>query len=80
MNILNRHLYRTSAEADEDKPIITIPFSTIQDVINTHERQCSYLDITHDIKKRHHEEEDEKNKDKVAGEIMRLKKCRVKDF
>lgn len=80
MNILNKHLYRTSAEADEDKPVITIPFSTIRDVINAHERQRSYLDITHDIKKRHLEEEDEKNNDEVAGEIMRLKKRRVKDF
>jgi hypothetical protein len=80
LNILNKHLYRTSAEADEDKPVITIPFSTIRDVINAHERQRSYLDITHDIKKRHLEEEDEKNNDEVAGEIMRLKKRRVKDF
>ena len=40
-----------------DKPIITIPFSTIWDIIIAHQRQCSYLDITH-IKKCHYNEED----------------------
>ena len=82
MNILNKHLYRTSTTEDQDKPAITIPFSTIQHVIHAHEKQHSYLDISRNIKKRPFEEGDlyDKNKEDVTEEIKRLRKRRVKDL
>ena len=81
MNILNRHLYCTSKTKDQDKPAITIPFSTIQHVINTHEKQQSYQDISCDIKKHAHDEGDfyDKNKEDVTGEIEHLKRPHIKD-
>jgi hypothetical protein len=80
MNILNRHLYRTSKAKDQDKPAITIPFSTLRRVIGAHEKQQSYLDISRDIKKRAHDEGlDDRNKEDVAGEIERLKKPQLED-
>jgi hypothetical protein len=81
LNILNKHLYRTSKAKDQDKPAITIPFSTIHRVIDAHEKQQSYLDISRVIKKRPHDEGDfyDKNKEDVAGEIERLKRPRIED-
>lgn len=66
---------------DQDKPAITIPFSTLQRVIDAHEKQQSYLDINREIKKRLHDEEDiyDWNKEDVAGQIERLKRPRVED-
>ena len=66
---------------DQDKPAITIPFSTLQRVIDAHEKQQSYLDINREIKKRLRDEEDihEWNKEDVAGQIERLKRPRVED-
>jgi hypothetical protein len=81
LNILNKHLYRTSKAEDQDTPAITIPFSTIRRVISVHEKQQSYLDISRDIKKRPHDEGDfyDRNKEDVAGEIERLKRPRVEN-
>jgi hypothetical protein len=85
MNILHRHLYRTSSAEDEDKPAITIPFSTLLQVIETHEKQQVYLDISHGIKKRRYDKEDDnydasemKNMEDVDKDIDRfLKKSRI---
>ena len=81
LKILNRNLYRTSKTEDQDKPAITIPFSMIRHVINTHEKQQSYQDISHDIKKCAHDEGDfyNKNKEDVAGEIECLKRPRIEE-
>ena len=61
--------------------MITIPFSTLQHVISTHEKQQSYLDISHDIKKHPCDEMDlyDRNKEDVAGELEHLKKPHVED-
>src|SRR5882762_10100396 len=75
--LLNKHVYRTSTAKDQDKPAITIPFSTLRRVINVHEKQQNYLDINRDIKKRLRDEEDyDWNKVDVAGQIERLKRDR----
>jgi hypothetical protein len=59
---------------DQDKPAITIPFSTLRRVINVHEKQQNYLDINRDIKKHLRDEEDyDWNKVDVAGQIEHLK-------
>ena len=81
MNILNKHLYRTSKAKDQNKPAITIPFSTIRCTISAHEKQQSYSDISRDIKKRLRDEGSfyDKNREDVAGEIERLKRPRVDD-
>lgn len=82
MKILNRHLYRTSEAENQDKPAITIPFSTLRRVISAHEKQQNYLEISRNIKKRPYDGGDsyeKKNKEDVAGEIERLKKPRVED-
>ena len=81
MNILNKHLYRTSKAKDQNKPAITIPFSTIRRTISAHEKQQSYSDISRDIKKRLRDEGSfyDKNREDVAGEIERLKRPRVDD-
>ena len=62
LNILIKHLYCTSKARDQDKPVITILFSAIQCIIDAHEKQHSYLEISHDIKKHQHEVEDFYNK------------------
>ena len=61
--------------------MITILFSTIRHVIDAHEKQQSYLDISCDIKKCPHDEGDfyDKNKEDVAGEIKHLKRPCVED-
>lgn len=45
MHILNRHLYR-SKHQDEEKPAITIPFSTLREAIEVHlveqNKKCQY--------------------------------------
>ena len=65
----------------QDKPTITIPFSTLQHVINAHEKQQSYLDINSDIKKHLCDEEDiyDWNQEDVAGQIEHLKRPCVED-
>ena len=65
----------------QDKPTITIPFSTLRRVIDAHKKQQSYLDINSDIKKRLRDEEviHDWNKEVVAGQIERLKRPRVED-
>lgn len=73
MEILNRHLYRTSSAEDQDKPAIVIPFSKLLQVINAHEDQ---LDIG--SKKRQYGEEEEVEEGAVANQIDRfLKKPRI---
>src|SRR5258705_13698584 len=47
----NRHLFCTSKAKDEDKPNVTVPFSTLRRVIETHQKQQGYVDINWDIKK-----------------------------
>ena len=81
LNLLNKHVYRTSEAKDQEKPAITIPFSTLRRVIDAHEKQQSYLDINSDIKKCLRDEEDihDWNKEDVAGQIERLKRPRVED-
>jgi len=44
---LYKHLYCSLKPEDEDMPAITIPISTIMDVLNAHERQQNALDIGH---------------------------------
>ena len=68
----NRHLFCTSKAEDEDKPTVTVPFSTLRRVIETHQKQQGYVDINRDIKKRLRDEGDLD----VAWEIERLKKPR----
>ena len=65
----------------QDKPAITIPFSTLQCVIDAHVNQQSYLDINSDIKKRLRDEEDIYgwNQEDVAGQIELLKRPCVED-
>jgi hypothetical protein len=80
MHILHKHLYRTSKPEDQDKPAITIPFTTFRRVINSHQKQQKYLDISRDIKKRPYEErnsDDEREMEDLAREIGRLKKHRI---
>ncbi|KAF8811485.1 hypothetical protein BYT27DRAFT_7252739 [Phlegmacium glaucopus] len=80
MDILNRHLSRTSPAKDQNKPAITIPFSALRRVIISHEEQQSFLEIGCNMKKRQYGEgteedkNDRKNKEDVAVEISRLKK------
>ena len=47
----NRHLFCTSKAEDEDKPTITVPFSTLWHIIKTHQKQQGYIDINWDIKR-----------------------------
>jgi hypothetical protein len=76
MEILNRHLYRTSSAEDQDKPAIIIPFSKLLQVINAHEDQRDWLDIG--SKKRRYGEEEEVEEGAVANQIDRfLKKPRI---
>ena len=39
MHILNRHLHQESEPQDQDKPAITIPLSTLREVIMAHQVQ-----------------------------------------
>jgi len=50
-------------------------------VISIHEKQQSYLDISHDIKKYPHDKVSlyNRNKEDVAGELKHLKKPHVED-
>lgn len=82
MIILRRHLHRTSKAEDEDDPIITIPYSILREVINDHEEQQSFLDVSRDIKKRQRNEDeenadDDSNVKDLIDDILRLKKRRV---
>ena len=80
MNILNRHLYRTSKAKDQDKPAITIPFSSLQRIIDAHEKQQSYLDINRGIRKRPHDElKDDRDEEEVFREIEHTKRPHVED-
>ena len=49
-----------SSDEDEGNPAFTIPFSTLLQVIETHEKQQHYLDIGHGIKNCWYDEEDER--------------------
>ena len=42
MHISNRHLHHKPEPQDKDKPAITIPFSTLQEVIMAHQVQQMY--------------------------------------
>lgn len=78
--ILHKHLHRVSKAEDEDKPVITIPFSMLREVIKDHEEQQSFINISRDIKKRPRDEgdsDDDSNVEDLLGEILRLKKPRV---
>jgi hypothetical protein len=82
MNILNKHLYHTSEAENQDKPVITIPFSMLQHVISAHEKQQNYFEISCNIKKCPYDGGDlyeKKNREDVAGEIEYLKKPHVED-
>ena len=70
-----------SKAKDQEKPAITILSSTIKHVINIHEKQQCYWDISHDIKKHPHGEGVfyDKNKEDVAGKIEHLKMPHIKD-
>jgi hypothetical protein len=46
LHILNRHLYHESEPQDRDKPAITIPFSTLREVIMAHQVQQMYRSST----------------------------------
>ena len=78
---MNKHLYCTSEPKDQDQLAIVIPFSAIQCVIDVHEEQQSYLEISCDMKKHPCEEEDfyNKNQEEVAWEIKRLKRPCLED-
>jgi hypothetical protein len=74
--ILHKHLYRTSKAEDEDKPAITIPFSMLREVINAHEEQQSFIDISRNITKRSRDEEDsddDSNVEDLLEDILCLK-------
>jgi hypothetical protein len=76
LNILNRHLYRTSTSESEDKPAITIPFSAIRRVVMAHEKHQEFIEISNEIEKRPYDRTDP-HIEEVAKRVTRLKKRRT---
>ena len=56
-------------------------FTHVYSVISTHEKQQSYLDISHDIKKYPHDKVSlyDRKKEDAAGELKHLKKPHVEE-
>ena len=80
MYILNRHVYRSSNHEDDDKPVLTIPFSSLLAVITAHELQCNETQIRRNIFKRPLDGSDpnlKNNKERIAANVSRLKRTRI---
>jgi len=64
---------------DEENPAITIPFSMLQEVINAHEEQQSFIDISQNIMKHPwgEDSDDDSNVEDLLEDILCLKKCQL---
>jgi hypothetical protein len=82
--ILNRHLYQRSKYEDEDKPAIIILFLTFQHVLEAHEKEQAYSELSDgiDVKKCLWDEMDplgKRDKEDLREEVKHLKRCWVQN-
>jgi len=74
MHILNRHLHHESEPEDEDKPAITIPFSTLREAIVAHQVQQMYRSSN---KKRQFDNPDDEDQMHLLKSCWQRKKPRT---
>ena len=72
MHILNRHLHHKPEPQDRDKPAMTIPFSTLREVIIAHQVQQMYR--SSNKKRRYDNADDEDQGDLLEAFLERIEK------
>ena len=72
MHILNRRLHHEWEPQDQDKPAITIPFSTLREAIMLHQDQ----EMRRSLNKRRYDDKDDEVQEGLLKSLSQRKKMR----